>query len=100
MVRRRLRILNWNCSSLRLYLLELEDLLSEHDVDVACTIETFLSPEKEIFVSGFSSYRHDRPNSRVGGVAILVSSTIIYTQSPISITGANAVGVDIKHPKA
>lgn len=54
----------------------------EYNIDIVCIIETFLSPAKKIFVSGFVTYHHDRTNGREGGTAILVEAAIKHVQSP------------------
>lgn len=78
--------MKYNGCGLRFQLLELEDLLSEHDIEFACITETFLTSTKIIFVPGFSTYRHDRVSDR-GATVILVRFYINHFQCPIFIVG-------------
>lgn len=94
------RYMNWPSHDVRPHLLELENFLWEHNVDIDCITETFLSPPKKIFVLGFSTYRHNQATDRDSGAAILVSPIVNQAQSPISTTDANTVGVDIEASKA
>lgn len=91
------RLMKWHSCSLRPHLLELENFLSERNIDVACITETFLSPARKIFVLGFVTYSHDRADGRGCGAVILVRSTIKQTKWPITIVEVNSVSVDIKH---
>lgn len=95
---RRSGFLNLNARGARLQLLELQKFLSEHDVDVYCIIETFLSPTKEIFIPGFITYLHDQTTGGSGRSAILVSSTISHAEPKLHHR-PNAVSMDFKHPK-
>lgn len=52
-----------------------------------------------MFVLGFTTYRHDRANSKEGGAAIPVRFSISHNQSAIIVIGVNAVGIEIKHAK-
>lgn len=50
-----------------------------------------------MFVRVFSSCRHDQAIGRCVGVAILINSTINHNHITMTWTGADAVGIDIKH---
>lgn len=54
---------------------------------------------KKIFVPGFTNYRQAQEVGRGGRADILVRSIISHTENAISVIGANAVIVDIKHAK-
>lgn len=81
----RLGNLNWKVPGAKPQLLELENFLPEQDVDIDYITETFLSPAKKIFISGFSTYRLGQANGGGGRAAISVLFCISHTEISISI---------------
>lgn len=65
--------LSWNAQSIAnaSKVTELELLLRERDIHVACLQETYLGQGSKLYIPNYTIYRNDRP-THGGGVAILV----------------------------
>ena len=68
-----LRILQWNCRSIKNKIGVLCKLIQIHKIDVVLLQETFLSNDKSIKINNFDIMRADR-NSQGGGVAIAIKN--------------------------
>lgn len=89
-----LKILNWNACGLAARKSELQHLLEEEGIDIACITETHLKPKHKIFIENFKIYRFDRTSSRGGGVAILIRESIQH--EPISVNSSSLESCGIK----
>jgi Endonuclease-reverse transcriptase len=75
-------ILQWNANGLRSRF-DFKNFISETKPDVICIQETKLKPTISYNLSGYNIYRNDRDSETTGGgVAILIKSNILGTQSP------------------
>lgn len=79
-------ILHWNAHSLISNGQELKQYVStcSHPPQVICIQETWLIPEIDFRIPGYTSIRQDRPgNDRHGGCAFFIHSTISYREISI-----------------
>lgn len=89
---RQLRICQANVRSLSASsrLLELEILTANHNIDILCLTETWLSkskPNNSVILPGFQPpFRRDRPNRPGGGVAIYVRNGLSATHMHLPST--------------
>lgn len=77
-----LRLLQWNCQSLRNKVPELE--YRSRDYDIILLSETWLNHEHRINLRNFDIVREDRILGVGGGVAILIRNNIKYRQIPVT----------------
>lgn len=80
-----LNILSWNANSVRNHRLELVNLLTENDIDVACIQETFLKPSIPFNLPGYRIIRKDRLRTKGGGVLIAMKSSICFNVIEIDL---------------
>jgi hypothetical protein len=80
MANNNLKIISWNCQSVKPKINELSAFLHQHKIDVVLLNETWLQPHIKFSISGFECYRTDRISSTTssphGGVAILINKSI------------------------
>lgn len=94
-----LKILQWNCRSLRGKIFELERFAKEWDIVMLC--ETFLKPEQQAFqLNGFEIVRFDRLVNHGGGIAFLVKKNLIINSIQLNfnpeVLEVGAISVSIK----
>ena len=75
-----LKVLQWNCNGLIAHLNEFKHHLSQNLYDVICLQETFLKPNKNFSLTGFSVVRRDRTDSQKGGLITLIRDSLKYTE--------------------
>ena len=75
-----LSVLQWNCNGLLAHQNEFKNHLAinRDKYDVICLQETFLKPEKNFAVSGYSIIRQDRKENNKGGVLTMVKENLKY----------------------
>ena len=96
-----LTIVQWNCTSLRGKLTELELLVNDLKPDLILVNESWLSIKDDVALEGYVLFRRDRSFSPYGGSAIFVKSSISignviyshYTQH--GSVGSEWIGVDV-----
>lgn len=94
-----LHIMQWNCHGLRGHIHELKNFINNSSItpDVICVEETFLDPNHTPRIDGYSILRQDNPQSRVGGMAILLKEGINHTLLHLEDnTDIETLGVEIK----
>lgn len=73
-----LKICTWNPRSILNKRIELETLIMNHNPDVVCLSETWLTPENPNWeLKGFITFRHDRHYARGGGTLILCRRELV-----------------------
>lgn len=93
---RSIRIANWNARSIRAKKIELSNFLAQQTIDVGVITETRLNPATNFSLPAHIMIRLDRPNSRGGGVAIIIKHGIRYEILPHPKTSIiEAIGVKI-----
>jgi len=75
-----LNIFQWNCNGLAAHSNELKQHLAESSYDVICLQETFLKPNRNFELAGYSIVRKDRIITKKGGLITLVKDSLIYTE--------------------
>lgn len=75
-----LKILNWNCNGLSPKINEFKQYTAnnQNSYDIICLQETFLKPDKNFTLDGYSIVRQDRTDSAKGGLLTLVKTTLNY----------------------
>lgn len=76
-----LKIIFWNCRSIRNKFMELFDFLERENIDICLLSETWLKNNNKLFSPNYSCIRVDRETTG-GGVAILIKKSISYTELP------------------
>lgn len=71
-----IKIMFWNSQGIKSKIAELIKFLKNNDVDVVCLCETFLKQNHTFHIDGYICIRSDRAIGRLGGLAILIKSTI------------------------
>lgn len=84
----KLNLLSWNAQSIanRTKNFELELLLRDNNIHIACIQETYLSNGTKVHLENYSLYRHDR-DTHGGGVAIAVRNNIRHELLSVINTG-------------
>jgi len=77
-----LRLACWNADGVRDRMLELEDFLSQHSVDICLLNETFLNPGQAFWLANYVCHRTDKPTAR-GGTATVVRRGIVHRSVPV-----------------
>ena len=72
-----MRVLQWNCRSIFSASTDLNYLCTQINPDIVILQETWLTPDKNFYLTGFRSFRLDR-QTRGGGLMILVSRKICH----------------------
>lgn len=92
-----LKIVFWNCRSIRNKIIEFNDFLSVYNVDICCLTETWLNESQTFYHPNYECIRKDRIGQNGGGVAILVKKTIKFSSIPcISTQVMENVGIAIE----
>lgn len=71
----KLNIIQWNCQSLLPKIHDLGSYLINDNIHICILSETWLAPDRQLNVTGYSVFRKDR-NDGYGGLAILIHNTI------------------------
>lgn len=93
-----LKVLNWNCRSIRNKVEEFFHFLENHEIDIAVITETWLQLNNSMYHDNYSIVRADRDSpdaTRGGGVAILVRNGISYSKLETSTRAIEAVGITV-----
>ena len=95
----KLKILQWNCESIRNKKLQLINKLKNADIDIACLQESHLQPHQKhgnrFIIRGFQTFKQDRKNGPKGGVITLVKNDIPASEVRVE-TGDRAEMVGVK----
>lgn len=94
-----LKVVNWNCRSIRNKVAEFFHFLDTHEIDIAAITETWLQLKNSVYHENYTIMRADRNSSdatRGGGVAILVRKGISYTKLELSTRAIECVGVTVQ----
>lgn len=92
-----IKIVFWNCRSIRNKILEFVNFLNTHDIDICLLSETWLTQANNLYHTNYSCIREDRIDQNGGGVAILVKKSITYTIIPKTINQViENVGISIR----
>lgn len=90
------KILAWNCNSIRPKILELCNLNQKENFDIICLSETKLNNSHSLNIPGYACYREDR-NCNGGGVAIFVRSNFKHTETRIlTLTSLEVIGIKLQ----
>jgi exonuclease III len=73
----RIKIVQWNCRSLRSKFPELQQ--RSQNIDIIILSETWLDEAENVYLTGFDVVRKDR-NERAGGVAIFINNKLKYSR--------------------
>ncbi|XP_055387900.1 homeobox protein 3-like [Condylostylus longicornis] len=87
-----LKIVTWNARSFYKKRIETFNFLKTYEVDIALISETWLTSKDKINNDYYHIYRVDRGSARGGGVAIIISKRLIYSQ----ISRNYLIGGDLK----
>lgn len=78
----KINVISWNCNGLKSKIHSLINFLKTHSIHIALIQETHLKPSDPISIKNYHLIRRDRDNGQ-GGVAILISHLIPFTQSQL-----------------
>ena len=79
-----MKIIQFNCTSVRNKKPQLEQFLIDNGISIACLSETFLMSQDSIYFKNFEIIRADRNSTtRGGGVAILIQKPIVFKRVAI-----------------
>jgi len=73
-----INIFQWNCNGLLAHINEFKQHIAQNSYDIICLQETFLKPDKNFTLDGYSIVRQDRTDSAKGGLLTLVKTTLNY----------------------
>ena len=82
---RQLNVLHLNAQSATNKKIDIEQAAHDEQLDIIMLNETFLKPNKQFKLKGFTVHRHDRTRAERGGVCICVRNTIpclVVSKSP------------------
>lgn len=92
----KLKVIFWNCRSIRNKFMELFDYLVKNDIDICLLSETWLKHTNKLCNPTYVCIRKDREANAGGGVAILIKKCISYTMiPPISTEVIENIGIEI-----
>lgn len=74
-----LKLLQWNCRSIRPKVSELHYLINKYKPTVCAFSETWLKPDSNFLLSGFACFRDDRSDGRAG-CALYIKDYIPYVK--------------------
>ena len=80
-----LRVCFWNANGILNKILELDDFIAQHEIDIILISETHLRPANNFKRPNFHTYRNDRLDGHGGGTAILIKSHITHSVLPTPI---------------
>ena len=103
----KLNLFSINCRSVLNKSAELSAIAEIHRPDIICASETWLAPSVALSISGYTTFRRDRPNENksgtasrgYGGVAILVRDhrfSCIQLRNDLSRPTCETVWVELK----
>ena len=97
-----LKIIQWNCRSIVENKANSIDFLKGNAADIIILNETWLkSKYKQFKITGYNIIRKDRENKRGGGVAILLTKKLNWTEIKINYNCTNKLetcGVQLSNP--
>lgn len=73
-----IKIMFWNCRSVRNKFIELFNFLRKENVDICLLSETWLKSSNKFYHPNYDCIRVDREHTVGGGVAILIKKKIKY----------------------
>ena len=73
-----MKILQFNCTSIRNKVTNLEQYLHLNEICIGCLSETFLSPQENLKIKNYEILRSDRASNKGGGVAISVKKDLDF----------------------
>ena len=82
---RQLHVLHFNVQSATSKKIDIEQVAYDEQLDIIMLNETFLKPNKQFKLKGYTIHRHDRSRAGRGGVCICVRNTIpclVESKSP------------------
>lgn len=84
----KIKAMQWNAQGTTNFttIKQIEQLLSQEDIDILCLAETFLKSHHKFYLNGYRVYRNDRENGHGGGVAIVIKNSIKHKLLPICKT--------------
>lgn len=78
-----LKVLTWNANGKTHHKLELQAILTEHNIDIAMISESHLTPTKNIKILGYKACQSNHLDNSVHvGSVILVRNSLIYSPLP------------------
>lgn len=77
-----IKVAFWNSQSIYNKTAEVHYFLTKHKIDVLLINETWLAPNKNIYIAGYNCIKKDRLNNIGGGVAIIIKKNIKYCTVP------------------
>lgn len=91
-----LKIIFWNCRSIRNKSIELFNFLADNNIDICLLSETWLKCGEKLTHRNYYCVRNDRKGSTGGGVAILIKKSLKFKELPIINTNLiENVGIEI-----
>lgn len=94
---RGLNILNFNANGIIHQTYELQALLVNYDIDLACISETHLKPNIKFRLRNYTVIRTDRNNRPGGGTAIIIKNSMPYRRAILPIfQNLEATGIFIQ----
>lgn len=98
-VKQNVRIIQWNARSIKANRETLEYIIKKYDIDIVLLCETWLRPQDFFSGSGFSIYRHDRPDG-YGGVAIMVKNSFSHKKINLNTSHINfeVIAIEVTMP--
>lgn len=91
-----LKLMLWNCRSVRNKMFELFNFLNTNEIDICLLCETWLSEANKLYHPQYHCLRRDRVGQSGGGVAILVRKSVKFTALPhIGTEVIENIGIEI-----
>lgn len=92
-----IRVLYWNARSIVNKIVPLYSYLEDNLVDICCVNETHLKPDIHLPAHpDFMIYRHDRVESTMGGVMIIIRRSIKHSLLPVMKTNiVENIGIEV-----
>lgn len=75
-----LKIIFWNCRSIRNKSIELFNFLTDNNIDICLLSETWLKCGEKLTHRNYYCVRNDRKGSTGGGVAILIKKSLKFKE--------------------
>lgn len=89
-------IMYWNAQGIKTKLDELTRFLTNNKCDVVCLCETFLKNNNTLHINNYKCIRKDRLTGRLGGLAIIIKSSIQYNEIQLPRTDLlECMGIEI-----
>lgn len=97
MVDSSIQIVTWNARSLRPKMIEFGQFLVDRNIQVALITETHLNPNIKLSIPNYKIIRHDRQDTKGGGVAIVIANHLKFKALPHFNTKViEAIGIEIE----